>query len=160
MRGLSSRGQHRQERGERLSQCGTQSQRRRAKKAVRSRQLRLLAPRRRGRVGKTRCRLSFFLFFYPFAYRRYRVLSFVTIPSARRHFLRIDISFILAVLLHFFFNEREIRILEVKKNCQMDKNKLVPLENLVRRIKRWRFTMYNFHGEPRPGTGRQQFTDS
>lgn len=52
--------------------------------------------------GKTRCRLSFFLFFHPFAYRRYRVLSFVTIPSARRHFLRIDISFILAVLLHFF----------------------------------------------------------
>lgn len=40
-----------------------------------------------------------------------------------------------------FFNEYEIRILEVKKNCQMDKNKLVPLENLVRRIKRWRFTM-------------------
>lgn len=94
MRGVSSRGQHRQEKDS--FNAG-----RRAKKAVRSRQLRLPVPRRRETIGKTRCRLSFFFFFIlsipihniPSLIGGYRILSFVTIPSARRHFLRIDISF-------------------------------------------------------------------
>lgn len=43
----------------------------------------------------------------------------------------------------------------------MDKNRLVPLENLVRRIKRWRFAMcIIFMGNHALEQDVRQFTDS
>lgn len=160
MRGVSSRGQHRQEKDS--FNAG-----RRAKKAVRSRQLRLPVPRRRETIGKTRCRLSFFFFF---------ILSSPYITSLRLqadivycHLLRShqqDAIFfesifpfhVLANIIEFLFFCNEIRILAGRK---MDKNKLVPLENLVRRIKRWRFTMcIIFMGNHALEQDVRQFTDS